>query len=649
MGDLLLCEVCGQTQRDPVILPCCAASICAAHAGMDCPLCDSHLESHLLKRNSLLLAMASAVSSCQRCEETYAEVHCAQCNAALCKECFAVMHAHGIYRKHSFLPVTAGSSLQGCKAHPAQPLAYFCTAEWSTLCAECVKGHAGHPVLRIESLMEDTLREIGAKEENVKELMKKAVQHCNRLSNRNSELNLSAEKAKSQVKSLIQTLKDALSAKEEELLKAINTHLTAKSKEIAICLKEALSSKQRLEAVLDLLTFAKTQTAAILVDSLKYLSSILEKLPEISENVPSAINFPSNVNGSKATDSIRSITLQEESESGSKSLRLASSRGSVPDLSCEPRSQGKGSKSPIGRSSMTIREAPLSPTRAKTAMTPRTLPRTNASKSFEEPSKFASLSSALDEQPLGQRVFVKKAQSSSAIQVSWNHPLNAVLPVHYVLEYGVGTKVGSVEQFRQVYKGSARTCIITDLLPKTSYRFRVAPMSLSPETVGEWSEVASIATFDQQCIDPQTCGQHAIWTVRGSDKFLSFEKAGIVTALNPVLFGKVCWEVRITSSGLFAQEDSPSALKIGVIVGKTKLVTGSTVIYSGKPASKVRVCVDAENRTMTCFTPTHPQGETFQHLADGPLLPAFLNKPGKLSGGSVKIWVNFDIPYEDNP
>lgn len=645
MGDLLLCAVCRQTQQDPVLLPCCAASICAVHVDSECPLCDGRLESSGLKRNYLLLAMGSARSLCQRCEETDAQVLCANCSAGLCKECSAVVHAQGVYRRHSFLPVTVGSIRQGCELHPSQPLTYFCTSEWTTLCAECAKGHAGHPVLRIESLMEDTLREISAKEENVKEMMKKASEHCSRLAGRSTELSVSAEKAKLQVKSLVQSLKDALSAKEEELLKAINTHFTAKSKEISLNLKESLSTKQRLDAILDLLAFAKTQSAGILVDSLKYLSSILEKVPEINENVPN-FSFPTSVNGNKAAACIDSLAL-EEGESGSKSLRLAPSRGSVPDLSSEPRHQSKGSKSPIGRSSMTIREAPLSPTRAKAAMTPRTLPRTAASKSFEDSSKPATLSSALDDQPLAQRVFVKKAQSTSAIQVSWNHPANALFPVQYVLEYGVGTKVGSIEQFRQVYKGSARTCIITDLLPKTSYRFRVAPMALAPEALGDWSEVASITTFDQQCVDPQTCGQHAFWTVRGSDRFLSFEKAGIVAALNPILFGRTSWEVRITSSGLFSQEDSPSALKIGVIVGKTKLVTGSTVIYSGKPASKVKVCIDAENRSMTCYTPTHPQGETFQHLSEGPLLPAFLNKPGKMGGGSVKMWVNFEVPYEE--
>ena len=45
-----------------------------------------------------------------------------------------------------------------------------------------------------------------------------------------------------------------------------------------------------------------------------------------------------------------------------------------------------------------------------------------------------------------------------------------------MLQYGIGVKVGGVEQFRQIYKGKAHKCIITDLMPRTSYRFRVAPI-----------------------------------------------------------------------------------------------------------------------------------------------------------------------------
>jgi hypothetical protein len=84
----------------------------------------------------------------------------------------------------------------------------------------------------------------------------------------------------------------------------------------------------------------------------------------------------------------------------------------------------------------------------------------------------------LDADPLHRRVFVLVSQTSTAIQVSWSHPANFTKKnvLQYVLQYGIGVKVSGQEQFRQIYKGKAHKCIITDLMPRTTYRFRVAPI-----------------------------------------------------------------------------------------------------------------------------------------------------------------------------
>lgn len=83
----------------------------------------------------------------------------------------------------------------------------------------------------------------------------------------------------------------------------------------------------------------------------------------------------------------------------------------------------------------------------------------------------------LAETPLTKRKFLIKSSYSSSVQVSWTHPKGVSIEgLRYVLEYGVGVKVSSVEQFRQIYKGKAFKCIVTDLIPKTNYRFRVMPI-----------------------------------------------------------------------------------------------------------------------------------------------------------------------------
>ena len=100
--------------------------------------------------------------------------------------------------------------------------------------------------------------------------------------------------------------------------------------------------------------------------------------------------------------------------------------------------------------------------------------------------------SLIEQNPLGRRVFTHVAQTSTAIQVAWSHPANFQKVVtfenengqkvtqkqhiQYVLEYGIGVKVDNKEQFRQIYRGKAHKCIITDLMPRTTFRLRVAPI-----------------------------------------------------------------------------------------------------------------------------------------------------------------------------
>ena len=100
--------------------------------------------------------------------------------------------------------------------------------------------------------------------------------------------------------------------------------------------------------------------------------------------------------------------------------------------------------------------------------------------------------------------------------------------IQYVLEYGIGVKVDNKEQFRQIYRGKAHKCIITDLMPRTTFRLRVAPIlhvemimkpnqnvdedevengeKMEKKTVthteqGEWAEVTNITTKETQTFD----------------------------------------------------------------------------------------------------------------------------------------------------
>ena len=78
-----------------------------------------------------------------------------------------------------------------------------------------------------------------------------------------------------------------------------------------------------------------------------------------------------------------------------------------------------------------------------------------------------------------------------------------MLDLQYILEYGCGVKFKGVEQFRKIYQGKAHKCIVADLMPSTTYRFRVRPIRIqmteseTKDTLerGEWSEVISVTTL----------------------------------------------------------------------------------------------------------------------------------------------------------
>ena len=91
-----------------------------------------------------------------------------------------------------------------------------------------------------------------------------------------------------------------------------------------------------------------------------------------------------------------------------------------------------------------------------------------------------------------------------------------------MLEYSVGVRVNNEEQFRQIYKGPQHKCIITDLNPKTIYRFRVAPVRKNneKETQGEWSEIVEVMTRDAIAVETRSMGKHA----RLANKAIIFER-----------------------------------------------------------------------------------------------------------------------------
>jgi hypothetical protein len=155
------------------------------------------------------------------------------------------------------------------------------------------------------------------------------------------------------------------------------------------------------------------------------------------------------------------------------------------------------------------------------------------------------------ENPMRKRVFVHIAQTSTSVQVAWTHANKTKTGkrIHYLLEYGVGIKMNGEEQFRTIYKGKAHKCIITDLMPRTAYRFKVIPFRLDEngeEEFGETSEIKQINTYDYQDIHPSTLGHHANIIMKKQEKWINFEKQGLIMAQYGYSYGVQMWKVTIS-------------------------------------------------------------------------------------------------------
>jgi hypothetical protein len=147
--------------------------------------------------------------------------------------------------------------------------------------------------------------------------------------------------------------------------------------------------------------------------------------------------------------------------------------------------------------------------------------------------------------------------------------------------------VGGKEQFRQIYKGRAHRCIITDLMSKTNYRFRLIPYYQEKgegqvRKDGEWSETITVMTKDSLVFDTAslgTCGTHSL-----KDKLITFDKTGTASTLYGYSFGQHFWQISISlEEGLnLGNGDMSGIMVVGVINKKFNSTRniGSVVNYT---------------------------------------------------------------------
>lgn len=482
------CHLCQSIPNNPVILQCCLKSVCRDHISDCCPYCEISLSSLDLVPNRILESLLHLdQKTCERCENKPSQLRCKQCVANLCKDCSAHLHSLGVYRRHIVTPAThsgASDSEQRCTEHKLA-FTYICTDEWRPICEKCIDDHEDHAVLAFDEVLEDALNEIDSKKEKIVSQMKSLKQSSNRVKESIETVEYNANQAKKGTAQTFKSIKQVLDWKEEELITEIENLKDRKSNQLKFSEESLQKEINKLENIVQYINTAKAESATTIFTNLSYLSHIIEQALEndYSQELMVDTDFECKVVVNSVQAAIEKLSFKEETYNSI----APSPKSNVNSFTKSPKPKDITNKSSYLKRSdrsethLVKEKSDFTFTDDKRSSTPRTQGRMSTPTHFRDQSSFQSL----DENPLEKRIFIKKLQTSSAIQVSWSHPPKGSSDLIYLLEYGVGTKIQNVEQFRQVYKGPAHTCIITDLLPKTSYRFRVSPSLQSSDDKGE--------------------------------------------------------------------------------------------------------------------------------------------------------------------
>eukprot|EP00357_Protocruzia_adherens_P026749 CAMPEP_0114985692 /NCGR_PEP_ID=MMETSP0216-20121206/8010_1 /TAXON_ID=223996 /ORGANISM="Protocruzia adherens, Strain Boccale" /LENGTH=634 /DNA_ID=CAMNT_0002348041 /DNA_START=615 /DNA_END=2519 /DNA_ORIENTATION=+ len=244
---------------------------------------------------------------------------------------------------------------------------------------------------------------------------------------------------------------------------------------------------------------------------------------------------------------------------------------------------------------------------------------------------------------LDKRTIVTVLQSSNEVKLQWNHSVVKDAHLRYSLEFSAGLKVNNIEQFRQLYQGASSTCIVTNLTPKTSYKFRVSPYNIKDdvEENGPWSECVEIKTFDIQCIDRGSISKSANVSLIKNESVVNFFKSGALLGRSPFLFGVHNWQVRIVSipTQKFDTRNCSSYVQIGV---GSKEHKGEDIVgprISGQAlrvGNKIKLEFNVGTRTLSV-----PGYEPFERIELASCYPVIKFHAGKGSSSAMKCIVQF--------
>ena len=594
------CSICGESCTSLRLLCCCLKSICPKHSFIHCPLCEKYA-----------IIIPQFPIKCQRCTKSDSLQKCENCNAFLCGICSEEVHLKGKFKLHKINNCCLSFDNK-CKIH-LFPFSTFCET-CGVGCSLCKCSHKRNEIrqhtLEISEKAKKMLEELDKKREKIKD------EYKSRKNMRDEGLE-QLETCKNKIIFDFKALESALNLKLAELLQTLNEVLSKTTDHYTKLFQDLAQSTEKVSIFIQFLEFSIKTPEFLYNIPEKSLSEMLSE-PILSSSPFQIPDFSCNISSIKA--SIDSITLSSHATPSHYTLDSKSSK--LPDFS--------PFRSPSSLStSVLISETPYKKLDSHMQDLP---PRPNSNSRSNQQngpksSKLLSTSliiSSADEalNMLFKREFTKLQQSSNALKISWTHPAEPQNSLEYILECSLDN-----EDFRQIYKGKLKTCIITDLQSSSLYYLRVVAVSESGK--GEYSDVVSASTFEEQRINQRTLESVASC----SNGEIEFKENGTILTDFPYLFGKHCLMVRLLPSL------GTGILKIGVAEGENKTVIGRSVLY-GKSEIVVRVILDLDNGYLVFYDSNYKEEDAIKIPLDCSLFGAVQYKAGKQQH-SLKIKIFF--------
>eukprot|EP00742_Colponemidia_sp_Colp-10_P008121 GILJ01008766.1.p1 GENE.GILJ01008766.1~~GILJ01008766.1.p1 ORF type:complete len:718 (-),score=87.57 GILJ01008766.1:39-2192(-) len=174
---------------------------------------------------------------CGVCDQAAADVFCKRCEVYYCTDCKDSTHASSAFRSHSVVPLTEdGSEGTECMRHRGRIVEYFCLRDNTLVCKLCLQKtdlHKGHQTLAIvdaaNRITVDEIRETVQRSRELEDVLSNMKQTSQEASDL---VQNSVKDARHQIVSVFESLRQALTRREAEMLRGLDVMATDKCQQI---------------------------------------------------------------------------------------------------------------------------------------------------------------------------------------------------------------------------------------------------------------------------------------------------------------------------------------------------------------------------------------------------------------------------------